>query len=173
MDSAAILFEALIVPHRSLSPRGLRILMAVICLLSALMVLRFWFIGAWPVVAFSVVEICLALFLLRLNAKRAGASELLLLSDEALRIVRTDRRGHRNERSLPVGWLNAVMEEPPGRVPKLLLVAHGVREEIAATLGEAEKRDLWAALRDALQGLRNPTFDNPQLRLAQDDCSRT
>ena len=79
MDSAAILFEALIVPHRSLSPRGLRILMAVICLLSAVMALRFWFIGAWPVVAFSVVEIGLALFLLWLNAKRAGASELLLL----------------------------------------------------------------------------------------------
>lgn len=174
MDSAAILFEALIVPHRSLTPRGLRILMAVICLLSASMVLRFWFIGAWPVVAFSVVEIGLALFLLRLNAKRAGASELLLLSEDALRIVRTDQRGHRQECSLPVGWLNAVMDEPPGQVPKLLLVARGVREEIAATLGEAEKRDLWAALRGALQQLRNPSFDNPQLRLPEDgDQSRT
>jgi uncharacterized membrane protein len=172
MDSAAILFEALIVPHRSLSPRGLRILMAVICLLSAVMALRFWFIGAWPVVAFSVVEIGLALFLLRLNAKRAGASELLLLSEDALRIVRTDQRGHRKEHSLPVGWLNAVMEEPPGQVPKLLLVAHGVREEIAATLGEAEKRDLWAALLDALHRLRNPSFDNPQLRVAEDGAGQ-
>ncbi len=63
-----------------------------------------------------------------------------------LRIVRTDRAGRRQERVLPVGWLNVVLEEPPGRVPTLLLVAHGVREEIAATLGEAEKRDLWAAL---------------------------
>jgi uncharacterized membrane protein len=172
MDTAAILFEALIVPHRSLSPRGLRILMAVICLLSALMVLRFWFIGAWPVVAFSVVEIGLAIFLLRLNAKRARASELVLLSEDALRIVRTDQRGRRQECSLPVGWLNAVMEEPPGRVPKLLLVAHGVRVEIAATLGEAEKRDLWAALRGALRQLRDPRFDNPQLRLAEDGDSQ-
>ena len=56
------------------------------------------------------------------------------------------------------------MEEPPGRVPKLLLVAHGVREEIAVTLGEDEKRDLWAALREALHRLRNPQFDNPQLQ---------
>ena len=45
------------------------------------------------------------------------------------------------ERVLPVGWLNAMLEEPPGRVPRLLLVAHGVREEIATALGEAEKRD--------------------------------
>jgi uncharacterized membrane protein len=163
MDADAVQFEALIVPHRSLSPRGLRVLMASIVLLSAVLVLRFWFIGAWPVVAFSVVEIGLALFLLRLNAMRARASELILLSDAALRIVRTDARGRREERSLPVGWLNAVMEEPPGSVPRLLLVAHGVREEIASTLGGAEKRDLWAALRDALQRLRNPRFNNPQL----------
>jgi len=77
--------------------------------------------------------------------------------------VRTDRRGVRQERVLPVAWLNAVIEEPPGKVPRLLLVAHGVREEIATTLGEAEKRDLWAALRDALLRLRSPRFENPQL----------
>lgn len=156
-------FEALIVPYRSLSRRGLAILVAVICLLSALLALRFWLIGAWPVAGFSVIEIGLAVFLLRLNARRARASELVLLSPDALRIVRTDWRGERQERALPVAWLNAVLEESPGKVPRLLLVARGVREEIAATLGEAEKRDLSAALRDALHRLRNPRFDNPQL----------
>ena len=137
--------------------------MAVIGLLCALVMLRFWLIGAWPVAGFGVVEIGVAIFLLRLNASRARASELVLLSEDALRIVRTDRRGRRQQRVLPVGWLNATLEEPPGQVPRLLLVAHGVREEIATTLGEAEKRDLWAALRDALHRLRSPSFDNPQL----------
>ena len=158
------LFEALIIPHRSLSPRGLRILIAVICLLSGLIVLRFWFIGAWPVAGFSVVEIGIAIFLLRLNASRARTSELVLLSEDTLRIVRTGRTGRRDERVLPVGWLNVVLEEHPGRVPKLLLVARGLSEEIAATLGEVEKRDLWSALREALHLARNPRFDNPQLR---------
>jgi hypothetical protein len=59
--------------------------------------------------------------------------------------------------------LDATLEEPPGRVPRLLLVAHGVREEIATSLGEAEKRDLSTALAQALHQLRNPRFDNPQL----------
>jgi uncharacterized membrane protein len=159
MDRDATVFEAVIVPHRSLSPRGLRILMAVIGLLCTLVMLRFWLIGAWPVAGFGV-----AIFLLRLNASRARSSELVLLSEDALRIVRTDRRGRREQRVLPAGWLNATLEEPAGRVPRLLLVAHGVREEIATTLGEAEKRDLCAALRAALHRLRNPSFDNPQLR---------
>jgi uncharacterized membrane protein len=164
MDDEATLFEAVIVPYRSLSRRGLAILMAVIGLLCALIALRFWLIGAWPVAGFGVVEIGLAIFLLRLNASRARASEMVLLSEDMLRIVRIDRRGRREERALPVGWLNAVMEEPPGQVPRLLLVAHGVREEIATSLGEAEKRDLGRALRDALHRLRSPRFDNPQLR---------
>jgi uncharacterized membrane protein len=165
---SATLFEAVIIPHRSLSPRGLRILIAVICLLSGLIVLRFWFIGAWPVAGFSVAEIGIAIFLLRLNARRARATELVLLSEDALRIVRTGGAGRGDERVLPVGWLNVVLDEQPGRVPKLLLVARGVREEIAAALGEAEKRDLWSALREALHQARNPRFDNAQLRTGPD-----
>jgi uncharacterized membrane protein len=164
MDRDATVFEAVIVPYRSLSSRALRTLMAVIGLLCALVMLRFWLIGAWPVAGFGVVEIGAAIFLLRLNASRARASELVLLSEDALRIVRTDRRGRRQQRVLAAGWLNATLEEAPGQVPRLLLVAHGVREEIATALGEAEKRDLWAALRDALYRLRSPSFDNPQLR---------
>ena len=160
----ATVFEAVIVPHRSLSPRGLAILMTVIGALCALIVLRFWLIGAWPVAGFGVAETGLAIYLLHLNASRARVSELILLSENALRIVRTDRRGRREERELPVGWLNATLEELPGRVPRLLLAARGLREEIATTLGEVEKRDLSAALRAALHRLHSPTFDNPQLR---------
>src|SRR5690242_16226431 len=113
---AATVFEAVISPYRSLSPRGLTILAVTIALLVAVMGLRFWAIGAWPVTAFSVAEIGLAVVLLRLNASRARASELILLSEDVLRIVRTDWRGGRRELVLPVGWLNAVMEEPHGKV---------------------------------------------------------
>ena len=90
MDCEATLFEAVIVPYRSLSRRGLAILMVVIGLLCALIVLRFWLIGAWPVAGFGVVEVGLAIYLLHLNASRARASELILLSTNALRIVRTE-----------------------------------------------------------------------------------
>ncbi|MEJ0016940.1 MAG: DUF2244 domain-containing protein [Acetobacteraceae bacterium] len=115
MDSDATVFEAVIVPHRSLSSRGLAVLMAVLGLICAVIVLSFWLIGAWPVAGFGVVELGLAVFLLRLNASRARASELVLLSERALRIIRTDRHGRREERVLPVGWLNAVIEDLPGR----------------------------------------------------------
>lgn len=157
-------FEALIVPHRSLSRRGVRLLSAVLVGLTGLIALRFWFLGAWPVMAISGPEIALALFLLHLNARRGRASELVLLHDDTLCITRTDAAGKRQQVTLPTAWLNLTLVEAPGRVPRLLLRNRAVCEEIGRTLGEAEKRDLAGALGTALHDVRNPSFDNPQLR---------
>ena len=159
-----ILFEAVIVPHRSLTPRGLVILLCAITGMVGLTALRFWLIGAWPVAAFSVVEVGLAMWLIRLNVLSARASELVLLSEDGLRIIRTDPRGRRQERSLSSAWLNVVVEETPGRVPRVILAARNAREEIGTVLGEAQKRDLASALSAALYRARNPVFENSQLR---------
>lgn len=164
MSEDNVLFEAVIVPHRSLGRRGLRNVILLICGLAGLTIVRFLVVRAWPVICFSVAEVGLAVMLLLVNARRARASEMVLLSGDALRILRTDSVGRRTECSLEPGWLNVSLEDEPGRVPRLFLVARGGREEIAATLGEAEKRDLAAALGDALYRLRHPVFDNPQLR---------
>jgi len=158
----AYLFEAIIVPHRSLSRRGLLLLSLAVFALSGVLAVRFWFIGAWPVTGFSVVEVGLFVFLLRLNVQHARQSELLLLSEDRLRIVRTDWRGRREERSLASAWLRVRLEDRPGRVPRLVVIARPEEAEIAATLGEAEKRDLAAALAAALARSRQPVFDNPQ-----------
>ena len=158
------LFEAVIVPHRSLSPRGVAALVAVVAALSLLTVRRFWLIGARPVAAFSVGEVGLFALLLRLNTVRARASEMLLLTAEQMRIVRTDFRGRREEHKLPGAWLHVVMRERAGSVPALLLATRGHEIEVAKSLGEAEKRDLETALREALDRVRHPHFDNPQLR---------
>jgi uncharacterized membrane protein len=129
-----------------------------------MLALRFWFIGAWPVAVFSVIEVGLFVFLLRLNVRHARQSELVLLSEASLRIVRTDWRGRVQERTLPAAWLRVRLEDRPGRVSRLVVTARPAEEEIAATLGEDQKRDLAAALTDALDRARRPNFDNPQLQ---------
>ena len=159
-----ILFEAAILPHRSLSPRGRRRLIGVICVLLLLTGTRFWLIGAWPVAGFIVIELGLASFLLWQHQRSARRVELLLLSPDTIRIVRTDPDGKRRETHLPTGWLTVELEERPGRVPGLLLCAPGRRLEVATALGDEAKRDLAQALGAAVHNVRNPRFDNPQLR---------
>lgn len=161
---SAPVFEAVIVPHRSLSTRGLSVLVGVLCGLSAVISMVLLWLGAWPAVGFCGVEIALAVALLRRHARGNRACELLLLSDEGLRVVRTDVRGRRVERALSPIWLRVMLEERPGRVPALWLHSRGRRMEVAAELGEEEKRQLADALRAALHRWRNPVFDNPQLR---------
>lgn len=158
------LFEAAIVPHRSLSPRGLRTLLALLGLLSFYTMTLLWLIGAWPVIGFSGVEVGLAIILIRVHGRRTPESELVLLSERELRIVRTDAKGRRRECAFEPTWLRVLLLERRGGAPALLLLARDTREEIGAMMGEGPKRDLARSLTAALDGLRNPRFDNPQLR---------
>ena len=158
------LFEAVIVPHRSLSPTGLRWLILVICGLCGLTALRFWLIGAWPVAAFSVLEVGLAVVLLRINAGRARASEMILLTDRALRVVRTSASGRRQERTLAADLAECGAGGDAGARSRDWFSPRGTcGRRSATTLGEAERRDLALALKEALHRARNPRFYNPQL----------
>jgi uncharacterized membrane protein len=132
--------------------------------LALLIGVRFWMLGAWPVLPFGVLEVGLVVVMLRVNTRQARGSELILLNETELRIVRTEVSGQRRVKILPAGWLTVWLEERGGRVPRLMLSRYGISEEIARALGEAEKRDLAACLARALHRSRNPVFDNPQLR---------
>ncbi len=160
----APIFEAVIVPHRSLSRRGRWLVVGFLGLICGINAAIFVHLGAWPVGGFAGGEVLLAAVMLTINAQRARASEVVLLTEHTLHITRTDPAGRRQERSLPTGWLRVALEETPGRVPRLMLQVGRAREEIATSLGEAEKRDLAAALAQALHRWRSPVFDNPQLR---------
>lgn len=163
-DRSDLVFEALIVPNRSLTRRGWYWLIFGLLGAMGLTVLRFSLLGAWPVAVFALLEVALFLTLFWIHARSTRQMELLLLSPSALRVIRIEPSGRRSEQQLQPGWLNVALRERAGRVPALVLSSHGRQAEIARALGEAEKRELAAALAEAVQTLRNPTFDNPQLR---------
>ncbi len=156
-------WEAVIIPHRSLGRTGMRWVVGLLCGASALISAGLYWAGAWPVIGFNGLEIGLAILLLRHNARRAGTTEMLILAPDGLRIVRTGPDQRRTERVLQPGWLRCVIEERSG-TPALWLVDRGYRMEVGAELAEGEKRDLASALTGALQRLQTPRFDNPQLR---------
>ncbi len=159
-----VVFEAEVTPHRSLSARGLRRVIGFVAVVSLCTTSVFWYIGAWPIAGFNGGEILLAMVLLRAHARSRRQREVLLLSNQSLRIVRTDAKGRDSESRLSPGWLNVILQERPGRVPGLFLTSRGQHVEVGAALGEPEKRDLAAALSEAVHRLKNPVFDNPQLR---------
>lgn len=156
-------FEAFITPHRSLSERGAGTVVLVLLIITSGFALRFWLLGAWPVVIFSLADVPLVVLLLAINFRRARASECLMLTERTLTIIRTDPAGARHRILLPTSWLRVDFQDPDA-VPHILLRSRDQSWEIAAFLPGPDKRALYDALRQALHGLRNPTFDNPQLR---------
>jgi len=162
--SEHLLFHAELVPHRSLTPRGMNWLLAAVCMMVGLNALVFVTLGAWPVAGFSGVELLLAAILFRINVRAGRGSEILSLTQSGLTVQRIEPDGTRRAATLTPFWLRLSLEERPGRAPLLVAVERQRRVEIARDLGEDEKRSLAEALTQALDSLRNPVFDNPQLR---------
>ena len=133
------LFLAEVTPHRSLSARGLRLIIGFVCAVSLCTTTLFWHLGAWPIAGFNGAEILLALFLLRAHHKSAREREVLLLSEAGFKVQRFDSRGGASELVLPAGWLNVILTERPGRVPGLYLAARGQQIEVACRFGRAGK----------------------------------
>ena len=170
MSSAeAPVFEALIVPHRSLSRRGTKFLVGGLAAATALVGIRFWLWGAWPVLAFTVVEVPLLVVMLALNLRRARASELIMLDSSELTVIRTDPSGRRKRDSLPAAWLRVDLEATKG-IPRVMLSSHGRGCEVGAFLHEPERISLFESLNAALYRAKHPSFENPQLQV---DASAT
>jgi uncharacterized membrane protein len=158
----APVFEAFIVPHRSLTLKGGLAIVGLLLVLSSGIAFRFWLWGAWPVVAFSCAEVPLLVLLLVINQRRARASELIMLDTALLTVIRTDASGRRARDDFPAAWLRIDLDSTKG-VPRIVLRTHGRACELGAFLHEPDKVSLFDALRTALHSVRNPQFDNPQL----------
>ncbi len=156
-------FEALIVPHRSLSPRGGAILIGAFAVVSAGMVVRLYLWGAWPAAIFSFLDVPLLLVMLMINWRRARASELIMLADHQLVVTKTDSAGRRQQTTLPTAWLRVDLQSADA-IPHVVLTSRGKAFEVGSFLHDLDKRLLFDTLHDALERAQSPRFDNPQLR---------
>jgi uncharacterized membrane protein len=163
-DQPETVFEAVIAPYQSLNRRGIMMLGAALVLVSLVVSMRCLLVGAWPVMAFSGVEIGAAIGLLLLHRRQARRREIIRLNEAEITVVRTDPQGRDRSVTLPVAWLQVHLEETSaagGR--RLWLRSSGRGFEIGAFLHEPERESLCQALRDAVHDLRHPTFHNAQL----------
>jgi uncharacterized membrane protein len=154
---ATLAFERVLLPHRSLPPRGFHLLMLILGLISLAVGIGFVSIGAWPVMGFFGLDVLLVYVAFRLNYRSARRSETIRLAGDAFTVERVDVRGQRRMWRFQPFWLRVILEEQGDEWNRLLVASHGrslvigdivtpaIRRELAASIGEALKR--W---RDAL-----------------------
>jgi uncharacterized membrane protein len=148
------LFDAVLRPHRSLSPRGFRLLMTFFVAVFLTVGLLFASLGAWPVLPFCGLEVLLLWGAFRLNFRSGRRYEALRLTRERLEVAQVAPSGEAARHDFsPPHWLSVVLEETGGGGNRLTLRSHGRSLSIGEFLTPEEREDLARELRGALARL--------------------
>lgn len=152
MQDGEAVFDAVLQPHRSLSPAGFGLLMAALTVSLAGLGFAFFAIGAWPVLGFCGIEFGLLYLAFRINYRDGRAYEHLRLGATMLEVRRVDGRGRsRGTWRFPPNWLRVTMDDPPEHGSQLALSSHGRELVIGSFLTPDERLDLARALRRAIE----------------------
>jgi uncharacterized membrane protein len=152
------LFDALLTPHRSLSPRGFALLMIAVCAVSFTAGLAFFLMGAWPVVGFMGLDVALIYGAFRINYRRARMFEQVVLTRDLLVVRRVDPRGGETRWAFQPYWLQVRMDDPPEPDSRLTLRSHGKSLAIGDFLSPAERLSLAKELQRHLATCRCAPF---------------
>jgi len=147
-----LFFERVLLPHRSLPPRGFHLLMLSLGLISLAVGIGFVSIGAWPVVGLDVALIYVAF---RLNYRSARRSETLRLAGDAFTVERDSVHGSRRMWRFQPFWVRVILEECPDESNRLFVASHGRSLAIGDFLAPSARRELAATIREALLHWRN------------------
>lgn len=143
-------FHAVLTPHRSLSPQGFTLLMALVGGVSFVAGMVFLIAGAWPVFAFFGLDVALIYLAFKLNYRAARAYETVDLTPEAFTLTRVDAAGRQKQVGLNPYWARVNLREWPDGRTVLSVVAQGREVIFGRFLTDDERRDLAMALRGAL-----------------------
>lgn len=150
----ALLFSAILRPHRSLEVARFRLLMLGISGTSFMAGLAFYAIGAWPVVGFLGLDVLLIYWAFKINYRAARCHEEVRLTPSHLFIDRVDIYGARTHAEIPAFWIRVDLEEREDEIGRLRLWSHGRATRIGDFLPGTERARLAQDLERALQKLR-------------------
>ncbi len=158
--SAERLFDARLVPHRSLSAGNFRVLMLVFAAAGIFTSVPFVVMGAWPVAGFMGLDVAILYLAFRVNFDAARAYEDILVTPLELLLAKVSAKGVRREFRFQPAWtrLDKVEHEEFG-VMRVALRSRGLNVEVGGFLGADAKADLASRLVKALnEARRGPRF---------------
>ena len=149
-----VLFERVLLPHRSLPPVGFLAVMALLIGLSVAIGVGFTLVGAWPVIGFFGLDIILVYVVFQMSYRSARRSEHVRLTARELAVTADDGSGGIRRAVLQPYWAQVELVLGARNRQRLLLRSHGHVMELGSFLGPDEQSVLADALQDALRRLR-------------------
>ena len=157
-------FERVLLPHRSLPPRGFHVMMGLLGLVSLAVGIGFVSAGAWPVCGFFGLDVLGLYLAFRLSYRNARQKEVLRLLGDDFTVERVNIYGERRIWRFQPFWLSIVLEERADESNRLVIASHGRSLVIGDFLGAPMRRELARSLSAALSRWRaaiNPASRAP------------
>lgn len=149
------LFDAVIHPYRSLSPRGFRALFYGVLAANAVIAIVLVSLGGWPVLGFLGLDILLVYLAFRMSYAQTRAFERVTVDGDALVVERVDPHGARQAWRFPAYWVSVWYDGDEERgISTVTLRSHGRALEIGVFLSPFERKDFADTLRTALHNVR-------------------
>lgn len=145
------LFAALLTPHRSLSPSGIRWVIAFTAIMASIPGVVFFAMGAWPVVGLMGLDIVLLTWALTASYADKDAFEEITLWPDTLDIRSVSKKGRETSLSFnPFLVRFSVVRDNDDRVIALKIVSRESEVEIGRFLTPDDKASFAAAFAPAL-----------------------
>ena len=149
-------FRAELMPYRSLSRKGFRVLMFLVgftCLVSGL---AFMAIGAWPIFVFLGLDVLLIWLAFVFNYRAAQSKELVSVKRDEVRVEMHDPRGRIVEHIFNPFWTRfEVFRHEEIGITRMQLTSRGTCLPIGSFLNPADRESFASAFSSALKAARS------------------
>jgi uncharacterized membrane protein len=149
------LFAATLTPHRSLSPRGKRIVVALVAIGALVPGFVFYLAGAWPVIGFMGLDVLAIWLALTISMRTGKTQEVLSLWPGMLELRKVDAKGAEQVLSFSPTTVRFVIDRDFNeRVTGLWLKERERQVPLGSFLSADEKLSLSKAFGTALRKAR-------------------
>jgi len=146
--SDAVYFDATLHPARSLTGRGVVIVISLVVTANMALALRALEAGGWPVLPFLGLDVLALAGAFWVNNYAARMCERIVLNGAELSVIYVAPSGRSQSWSFEPSWVRVGVEE--GRLGRVTLTTHGKGVALGVFLSPRERRDVAAALNTAL-----------------------
>ncbi len=155
-SGAPVYMDALLTPNRSLSNRGLWILMAVLVVYNLLVAVFLIAIGAFPAPVFLGLDFVGLLIAFRVSNGRAGRAEHVHVTADRVQVSHRHPKGREQTVwSSPTAFTRVAVERAGEHEARVRLRLSGRTLSIAGSLSPQERSSFAAALQCAIQNARS------------------
>ena len=149
------LFAATLTPHRSLSPRGKRVVIGLVAALALVPGIVFYVAGAWPVVGFMGLDVVAIWIALTVSMRGGRAYEVVTLWPGTLEVKKIDAKGAEDVMTfIPFNVRFVIDRDYNERLTGLWLKERERRIALGAFLSAEEKLSFSKAFGTALKKAR-------------------